>query len=409
MLEVKDREERRLKKAKVSLMRNPIFAMYSGLMMVGSTRLVEDLPTACTNGRDELYGREFIKGLTDKELCFVILHENLHKAFRHMTTWRKLWDICPQTTNAACDFVINIIAVDSDPKEVFIAMPRKNGEVYGCYNNKYRGLHVKQVFDMLREEQKDKPQGGEGGEGEGEGQPQGFDEHDWEGAKEMSAKEVEELVREVDRALRQGQMAAAKIAGRGNGHGNRAIGELLRPKVDWRAELREFMTSVCRSLDSSSWRRVNRRFLAQDIYMPTLIGESMGEILIAVDTSGSISQKEITRFLTEAYSICTTVKPEKVHLWYWGSSVVRKEEYSQSELPNLVRSTKVADGGGTTPACIPPEILKDKLAPECIVVLTDGEVPDWGSQWQSPLIWVVNDNPSRPVATHGKTIHVEEE
>jgi len=78
-----DKEERKLKKVKISLMRNPMFAMWSGLMMVGKTRIDDDCPTAATNGRDEIYGREFVKDLTEKELAFVVLHECMHKIYRH--------------------------------------------------------------------------------------------------------------------------------------------------------------------------------------------------------------------------------------------------------------------------------------------------------------------------------------
>ena len=77
---VKDKEERRLSKVKIAIMRNPKFALWSGLMTVGKTRVDENVSTACTNGRDEIYGRDFIKSLDDKELAFVVLHETLHKA-----------------------------------------------------------------------------------------------------------------------------------------------------------------------------------------------------------------------------------------------------------------------------------------------------------------------------------------
>ena len=66
---VKDKEERRLSKVKISIMRNPKFALWSGLMTVGKTRIDDNVPTACTNGRDELYGREFVKRLDDRELA----------------------------------------------------------------------------------------------------------------------------------------------------------------------------------------------------------------------------------------------------------------------------------------------------------------------------------------------------
>ena len=72
-------EERKLQKAKISLMRNPKFALLSGVLMVGKTSVVDGIPTACTNGRDEKYGREFVKSLRDQELGFLIAHEASHK------------------------------------------------------------------------------------------------------------------------------------------------------------------------------------------------------------------------------------------------------------------------------------------------------------------------------------------
>ena len=67
-------EERKLKKAKISLMRDPRFALWQGIMMVGKTVVSDNVPTAATNGRDEIYGRKFIKELSDAELNFVVLH-----------------------------------------------------------------------------------------------------------------------------------------------------------------------------------------------------------------------------------------------------------------------------------------------------------------------------------------------
>ena len=85
-------EERKLQKAKVSLMRDPKFALLSGILMVGRTAVDDNIPTACTNGRDERYGRKFVKELNDKELAFVVAHEGGHKMYRHLTSWRKLYD-----------------------------------------------------------------------------------------------------------------------------------------------------------------------------------------------------------------------------------------------------------------------------------------------------------------------------
>ena len=299
-------EERRVQKAKITMMRDPKFALWSGILMVGRTSVVDNIPTACTNGRDERYGRKFVASLKDSELNFVVLHENLHKAFRHLTTWKKLHDEDHQLANAACDYVINLKLKDIDPYEKTIAMPRfadgpNKGKAMGLVDEKYRGMHAKQVFDLLKEEKKcEGERGGKGEGGGGEGDDgQGFDEHDWDGAKEMTEVEKKELEREIDQAIRQGVMAHQKIAGTGAGGLDRDLLDLLEPKVDWREMLREFVKATCSAKDTSSWRRVNRRFLSTGTYMPSLIGEKVGHLVVAVDTSGSVGQAELSGFLTE--------------------------------------------------------------------------------------------------------------
>ena len=410
-LEITEKDQRRLKKVKINLMRNPKFALWSGILMVGETKLSTEIPTACTNGRDDIYGVEFIRGLSDKELGFVILHEGLHKAFRHMTTWKKLWKENPQLTNAACDYVINLIAVDCDPDEQVIAMPRKEGKVYGLYDERFRKMHTKQVYDILKKEQKGKGGSGSGsGSGEG-GSGEGFDEHDWEGAGELSEKEVKELEAEVDRAIRQGQIAAKRVKGTGAGGSNRELDELLEPKFDWRELLRDFMTNACRTPDTSTWRRPNRRFLHQDIYMPTMQGESMGELVAAVDTSGSVSAREVQIFLSEIASICETVKPEKLHVLYWDGAVATPHEvYTVSNLNTLEANTRVIGGGGTSPSVVPPYLDKEKINPECVVMLTDGHIGnDFGEQikkWEFPLLWVISANKACSPNV-GKSVYVE--
>lgn len=391
-------EERRLQKAKITLMRNERFALFSGILMVGKTFVEDELPTACTNGRDEKYGRKFVKVLNDRQLAFVVMHEGMHKAYRHLTTWRKLYDENPVLANAACDYVINLELRDLDPEEKIIAMPReKDGSLMGLVDEKYRGMNSKQVFDLLKEEY------GEGGTG-----LDGFDEHDWDGAKELSKEEKEKLAREIDQAMRQGLMAQQKIAGKGTGGMSRDLAELLEPKIDWREVLREFVKSTCRARDTSSWRRVNRRYLASDVYMPSLIGERVGHLVVAVDTSGSVGGDELRDFLTEVKGIAEEVNPEKVDLLYWGSSVVAHEEYGENDVANIVSSTKPRGGGGTSPSCITNYLEEHKINPECCIVLTDGYVgTDWGGTWPSPVLWVIVGGNS-VVADTGKTIHVKD-
>ena len=395
----RDKEERRLKKAKITLMRNPKFALWSGILMVGNTVLDDDTPTARTNGRDEYYGRKFVASLDDRELAFVVLHENLHKAFRHLTLWRKLYEEDARLANMACDYVINLMLVRMDASGEFIAMPTRDGKLVGLLDTRFDKMNAKQVFDILKQEKAEG--GGAGGEGEG------FDEHDWDNAEEMSGEEKEELEREVDRALRQGMMAA-KRAGTDKGDAQRAIGDLLVPRVDWREMLREFVKSVAHAKDASSWRRPNRRYVSSGVYMPSMISEAMERIVIGVDTSGSISHETITRFLSEVKGIAEEVNPRHVDLMYWDSEVAAHEEYDAGTLPNMLASTKPKGGGGTRAACVSRYIKEKVLNPECVVMLTDGEVYDWG-EWEVPTIWaIVNQRNGNITAPTGKTVYVEE-
>ena len=395
---VKDKEERRLSKVKISIMRNPKFALWSGLMTVGKTSVVEDIPSACTNGRDEQYGREFIKKLDDKELAFVVLHETLHKAYRHMTTWKRLHDEDHRLANLACDYVINLQLVDMDKDELLLAMPKRpDGKPLGAIDERFRGMNAKQIFDILKEEQD------EGGGGGGEG----FDEHDWEGASSLSEEDKKQLEKEVDQAIRQGIIAEQKVVGKGGGRMGRDLADLVEPKVDWREVLREFVKATCNAKDTSSWRRVNRRYLSSDIYMPSLIGERVGHLVIGIDTSGSVGNKELGEFLSEVQSIAKDVHPDKVDLIYWDGEVAGHEEYSASQVDSIIDSTKPAGGGGTDPTCV-MEYMKEKaIKPEAIIMLTDGYIGNWGDEWNAPILWTIVGN-NRNYAPVGKTIHVKD-
>jgi predicted metal-dependent peptidase len=399
----KDKEERRVKKVKIALMRNPKFALWSGILMLGKTRVLDDFPTAATNGRDEWYGREFVASLDDKELGFVVLHENLHKALRHLFIWRKLYDENPKLANAACDYVINLMIVNFDPQESVVSVPRKDGKVYGLLDARFAKMNAKQVFDILKKEQEEN---GDGGHGEGEG----FDSHDWEGAKDLSEADTRALEKEIDQALRQGQIAHQKLNGRGAGSLGRELGDLLEPQIDWREVLREFVKSICHAKDASSWRRVNRRYLSTDVYMPTLIGERVGSIAIGIDTSGSIGGSELSRFLSEVKSIAEDVHPSKIDLIYWDSRVAGHEEYDEQTVPNIVSSTKPQGGGGTDPRAM-MEYMKEKgITPECIVMLTDGYIGkgDWGDNWNAPILWTICNGASDVYAPCGKTVHIKD-
>ena len=382
----KDKEARRLNKAKISLMREPTFALWSGLLMTGNTELRDNVPTACTDGRNDYYGREFIKSLTDKQLSFVILHETLHKAFRHLHVWRKLYDENPKFANMACDYVINLIIVDYDKQGKFVEPPDMV-----LLDSKYAGMNTKQVYDLLKKN-------GENGKG-----GSNFDDHDWDAAKDMTEEEKDKLTRDIDRAIRQGQIAA-KRAGTGAGGMPRELEELIQPQVNWRQELQEFIRSTCRGNDTSSWRRLNKRYLVQDIYLPSAVSERVEGAAVCPDTSRSISS-ELKAFMSEIKDIMESVNPEQLDLIYWDSKVAGHEVYESGSFDTLLTTTQPKGGGGTDPSCVSRYIREKNIKPDCVIMLTDGHVPNWGDGWDVPVLWVVCGN-NGTYATVGKTIHI---
>ena len=245
------------------------------------------------------------------------------------------------------------------------------------------------VFRLLQQ------QGG-GGSGGGEG----TDEHDWDGAEQLTEGEKEALARDVDQALRQGAILAGKM----KGNVPREVSDALTAKVDWRAALREFINSICNDKDESSWRRPNRRWVSQDVYMPSSVSERVGRILVGADMSGSIGNEQVAQWLGEIKSICDSVRPEGIDLLYWDTEVCRHEKYDMDSLDTILTSTKPAGGGGTSPSCITKYMRDHKMNVECAVILTDGYVGnDWGGEWPCPVLWGITSNVTADI---GKTVHI---
>tara|TARA_R100000742_G_C4276446_1_gene97522 strand:- start:98 stop:1339 length:1242 start_codon:yes stop_codon:yes gene_type:complete len=399
--------EQRLSKAVVDIMANPKYVALAGILMIGDRTLDDKIPTACTDGRNELYGKEFTDSLTDAELRFVILHENYHKLYRHLTTWKHLCDENAQLANMSMDYVINLKITD-DNKDGFAVMPEM-----GLLDEKYRDMDTAQVFKLLKDNPPPEDSGGDGegdsgsGSGSSDGQqgnksPQGFDEHNWAGASEMSADEQRELAKDIDEAIRQGAMIAGKL---GSG-GDRDLAELLEPQIDWREVLREFITSTCSGSDYSTWQRPNRRYISAGVYMPSGISEQVGELVVAIDTSGSIGQNELGHFLSEVKSICEVVKPDKVRLLYWDTQICQDEKYEMHEIDDLVKSTKPKGGGGTMIECVPEHMTKEGIKPQACIVLTDGYLGGSWGKWSCPVLWCIIDNKSA-TANVGKTVHIK--
>lgn len=396
--------EQRVQKAVVTIMNNERYYALAGVLMIGSKEIVEDVPTAATNGRDEYYGRAFVDGISDAQLRFVILHECYHKLFRHLTTWKHLHDEDHRLANMACDYVINLIIRDENP-DGFV-------ELFDwiCIDDAYAGMNAEEVYNILKQnrqrQQRHGPDirqdGGQGG-GQGGGQEDGvLDDHDWEGAQEMSEEEQGELAEQIDNAIRQGAITAGKM---GSG-GNRAIDSMMQPEVDWVDVLREFATETCRGRDYSTYARPNRRYLASGRYMPSGVSEHVGELVISIDTSASIGQPELTKFLSEVQGVVENVNPEKIRLLYWDTKVCADEVYEADEVDKLIESTKPAGGGGTEISCVNKYLTEEQISPQAVIVFTDGYLGgDWGT-WDCPVLWCILDHQAAQ-PTVGTAVHVK--
>jgi predicted metal-dependent peptidase len=318
-------EEQRLAKAVVAIMGNPKYTALAGVLMIGDRTVTDDpsIPTACTNGRDEMYDRAFVSSLSDAELRFLVLHEVYHKLF--------------------------------------------NG----------------------------------GGSSKLQDQ-QPFDQHDWDGAQELTADEKRELARDLDEAIRQGALVAGKM---GSG-GDRDLEELLQPQVNWREALREFIQDTCAGKDYSTYRKPNRRYLSAGIYMPSGVTEQVGELILAIDTSGSIGNHELSAFLSEVKSICDTVHPDGIRLLYWDTQICRDEKYDSQGLDELVKSTKPKGGGGTDVTCVTDYIREHNINAQACIVLTDGYLFGGWGQWTMPVLWTILDNDGAKPDV-GKTVNIK--
>lgn len=387
--------EQQVSKAKIYLMNNKEWRWMAGILMMGNIKFVsgpdEEVQTAATNGIDEVYNRDFLTGKSMEEVRFVVLHESMHKLFRHLFLWQGLWKQNPMLANIACDVVINTQYLKDKAGVTFVA----GGVDMPEYKDKYK-WSAKAIFDDLMKKSKG------GGAGDGKG---GHDMHQWGEAGQISAKEAAEIGKQIDIILRQ-----ASQAGEGNNGMPLDIQAALVPEVDWRSYMAEFVKKQCAGKDKHTWRRPHRTYIAHDLYMPSDYSETVGKILIAGDTSGSISNDVLGVFLGYMQQLCDEVNPDGVDIAWWGSSVVGVDTFAKGSI-HLEGSIKPVGGGGTSPGCITDWMREEKKTDYvCAVVLTDGEffgdgVGDWGGL---PVLWVVVNECKVPEIPVGVTIHVED-
>ena len=421
-------EETRIKRGHITMMKHEDTALYAGVFLMGSSEVVDGNFTAYTDGVNKKYSREFLKSIAEEpKVRGLILHENLHVALKQIAIGKNMFKENMKLANMAADFVVNDVIANIKGKlptgEALVELP--DGALY---HPKFHNWSMREVFDFLKKNCK--PEDGDGDGGGGVGDQGGFPSPDRKqdsggsgGSLEVDidgktfksdtldehgfseAEEAHDVSERVDRALREGSI----LIGRLGGKVPRAISDLLAPKIDWRDVLRDFVTSSMRGKDELTWRKMNKRYLANDIYLPSVIDETVGEIVVAIDTSGSIGSDELNAFASELASICDMVNPDKVRVLWWDTRV-HGEQVFDSNYGQIAHLLKPKGGGGTMVSCVSEWLEKNpRVNTECVIVFTDGYLEN-DIKWQvnKPTLWVVTHNRAFHAPT-GKQIKMEAE
>jgi len=403
----------RIRKAHVAIMSHKKWCAFSMLLACGKVEVRDDCPTAFTDGWNVTYGSKFVNGLTDPQIRLLVLHENTHKAYRHLTVYKDLSDIDRKLANIAMDHFVNLSLTDTDGGDGFIEMPECGIQP----NPEYRGWSVKQIFDHLREEQEsggdgeggEKPEdgddegnGGNGG-GNGGGDGGGMDSHDWDNASSGDDKQDEARAKDIERAIRQGDALRKKMQGKGAGDADGVFGDLLKSKINWRDVLRQFLTATCSATGESTWSKPNRRMLASgDVYMPGDIGKTARHLVVVFDTSSScFGTAEMTAFVSEMTSIVKTVKPKMTTALYVDWAVQGKQQFTNGQI--AVQNITPKGGGGTDMTVGFKWCTENRVKPDAMIILTDGYTP-FGQPPGYPVLWAITTD---VIAPFGTTINIE--
>ena len=195
-------------------------------------------------------------------------------------------------------------------------------------------------------------------------------------------------------------LRTAKACGHEPGGVDRPLSESRQSQQDWRAILRDFIAAAAPS--DYRWTPPNRRYIASRLYLPSVERRGLGDIVIAVDTSGSIGKRELEQFAAEISAISAEAQPEAIHVVYCDAAVQSVQEFRAPEPVKL----EPKGGGGTDfrPAFV--WVAERDIAPACLIYLTDlccdsfPETPDY------PVLWVTD---SRRAGPFGETVRLNPE
>jgi predicted metal-dependent peptidase len=337
----------------------------------------DSVPTAAMAATGQMYiNPAFAAPLSVKQLMFLLAHEALHYMLSHATRRghrdAKAW-------NVAADKVINDTLIDAGVGEFIDG---------GIYLRDARQYAAEELYD------ENDNNGGQGPGGTGNDVQDPVDEN----GNPLDDSKVHEI--EARAKIEAVQCAkAAKAVGKLPGAIERMVDQIVNVDTPWDDILERFMTAKIK--DGYSWNRPNRRFIANNMYLPgTDYKPKMGPVVIGVDTSGSIGQAELNEFAAHTNRILDLCGPEKVIVVYCDAAVAHVDEYTPDEFP--VQLTPHG-GGGTDLTKVFDWVAENGEEPEMAVMFTDGYTP-FGDAPGFDVVWAMTTQETAP---YGESIHVE--
>ena len=364
----------KLDRAKVAIVtQHPFFA---SILM--KRKLIEDntIPTAAVDQRGQIYyNKDFVEKLSVDELVFLLCHEVGHvigqHALRRGARQAKKWNI-------AGDAWINDMLKDAGIGQFIeggVNMPGSKDE----------------TVDVIYNKLPDMPPDNGGGQG-----PGGIGDDLIERGAALTDEEATRIDAETRVEIAQAAQAA-KAQGKMPGGLAKIVADLIDPGTPWYEILERHMTNMTRG--DYSWARPNRRFLSHAYLPSTGKVAQMGEIVIQVDVSGSISKLELDHYNGHLQRIVSQCNPSRVHVLYVDTAVAKHEVFEQGEEVALTFYC----GGGTDMEEGFNYLAKEGIEPEIFVCLTDGYTSfDASSNPAYPVIWCIS---SDVVAPYGENVH----
>jgi predicted metal-dependent peptidase len=377
------------------LLRHPFFGnLATRLKMVDAS---DWLGTLATDGRNFYFNYGFVNKLTPKEAEFGFAHEVLHNVFDHMGR-RDGRD--PQLSNIAADFATNQILKDERIGTVpnFIKI---------FQDDKYRGMSYEQIYDDLYEKAEKIDIGSLGelldehldGEGDGEGED-GDNEGNGKGRPKLTAEEKKQIRDEIKEAM----VAAAQSAGAGKVPAGvaRMISDFTEPKMDWRQLLRMNIQSIMKS--NFSFSRPNRKSQHCGAILPGMMNEETIDVSVAIDMSGSISDKMAKDFLSEVKGIMDEYTDFKLDLWCFDTEVYNYAKFTGDTAEDILQY-EVKGGGGTDFDANYEFMKAEGIEPKKFIMFTDGyPCGSWGDEDYCDALFVIHGNDSI-VSPFGQTAY----